>query len=244
MDKTPLLLIDADDTIWESALYFRRAEEDFVSLMEALGDDPEEVLDTVHSKDMERLDHTGYGAVPYMDTLAHVMEYLHPHPPEWATRSLTCIGKILLGHPVILLPGVGPTLAALSEDGHRTFVYTMGESGHQMDKFHRSGLEDTVHGVRVLERKTPAALRELLEELGGRPDTTAVIGNSPRSDIRPALEIDVNAVYVHRPGTWVAEHAELPDSEILKEVSSFKGVPAALHSLGLSPPARRGRLEG
>ncbi|MGM0626956.1 MAG: hypothetical protein ACQETZ_02240, partial [Candidatus Fermentibacterota bacterium] len=67
MDKTPLLLIDADDTIWESALYFRRAEEDFVSLMEALGHAPDEVVDTVHARDIERLDHTGYGAVPYMD---------------------------------------------------------------------------------------------------------------------------------------------------------------------------------
>ncbi len=244
MDKTPLLLIDADDTIWESALYFRRAEEDFVSLMEALGHAPDEVVDTVHARDIERLDHTGYGAVPYMDTLQHVMDALHPEPPGWAARSLDAIRRTLLGHPVILLPGVEPTLSALVEDGHATFVYTMGEREHQLDKFRRSGLEETVRGVRVLERKTPEALDRLLKELEGIPANTAVIGNSPRSDIRPALEIGVNAVYVHRPGTWIAEQADIPESDRLEEVSSFHGVPGALRSLGLAAPLEEGATAG
>ncbi len=242
MDKAPLLLIDADDTIWESALYFRRAEEDFVSLMEALGHDPDDVVDTVHATDIERLDHTGYGAVPYMDTLQHVMDALHPDPPAWAVRSLNAIRRTLLGHPVILLPGVGPTLSALVDDGHATFVYTMGQREHQMDKFRRSGLEETVRGVRILERKTPAALQRLLKELGGLADTTAVIGNSPRSDIRPALEIGVNAVYVHRPGTWIAEQADLPQSDRLEEVASFHGVPGALRRLELAAPLEEGAM--
>jgi putative hydrolase of the HAD superfamily len=240
MDKTPLLLIDADDTIWESALYFRRAEEDFVCLLEALGHDPDEVVSTVHARDIERLEHTGYGALPYMDTLTHVMELLHPDPPGWAVRSLDSIRRTLLGHPVILLPGVAPTLSALAEGGHATFVYTMGERSHQMDKFRRSGLDGTVHGVRVLERKTPEALGRLLEELEGTPANTAVIGNSPRSDIRPALEIGVNAVHVHRPGTWVAEQADIPESDRLRQVSSFHGVPGALCSLGLAAPREEG----
>lgn len=240
MDKTPLLLIDADDTIWESALYFRRAEEDFVCLMEALGHDAGKVRDLVHSRDIERLSSTGYGAAPYMDTLEAVLRDLCPAPSDWALDCIVAIRRTLLGHPLIFLPGVEETIESLAQQGHTTVVYTMGEEDHQMDKFRRSRLSGTVDGVRVLPVKTAEALEELMEDLAAVPARTAVIGNSPRSDIRPALEVGVNAVYVHRPGTWAAEHAELPEADGLITVSSFHRVPWALGRLGLTRPPLQG----
>ncbi len=70
--RSELWIFDADDTLWESALYFRRAEEDFVALMQSLGFDPEGIREEVHLKDIERLSVTGYGARPYMDTLSNI----------------------------------------------------------------------------------------------------------------------------------------------------------------------------
>jgi putative hydrolase of the HAD superfamily len=36
-----------------------------------------------------------------------------------------------------------------------------------------------------------------------------MIGNSPKSDINPALEAGLNAVLVPHPHTWVLEHQDL-----------------------------------
>ena len=36
-----------------------------------------------------------------------------------------------------------------------------------------------------------------------------MIGNSPKSDINPALAAGLNAVLVPHPHTWVLEHQEL-----------------------------------
>jgi len=33
-----------------------------------------------------------------------------------------------------------------------------------------------------------------------------MIGNSPRSDINPAMKIGLNAVYIPHPQTWTLEH--------------------------------------
>jgi putative hydrolase of the HAD superfamily len=38
-----------------------------------------------------------------------------------------------------------------------------------------------------------------------------MIGNSPRSDINPAIAAGLHAVYVHHPNTWVLEHDDLVD---------------------------------
>jgi putative hydrolase of the HAD superfamily len=39
-----------------------------------------------------------------------------------------------------------------------------------------------------------------------------MIGNSPKSDINPALAAGLSAVYVPHPRTWAVEHEPVPDS--------------------------------
>ena len=40
-------------------------------------------------------------------------------------------------------------------------------------------------------------------------DTTWMIGNSPKSDINPALAAGLNAVFVPHGNTWILEHEEV-----------------------------------
>jgi putative hydrolase of the HAD superfamily len=51
-----------------------------------------------------------------------------------------------------------------------------------------------------------------------------MIGNSPRSDINPALAAGLHAVFVFHKDTWVLEHAGLDlarDGQELIELDSF-----------------------
>jgi putative hydrolase of the HAD superfamily len=51
-----------------------------------------------------------------------------------------------------------------------------------------------------------------------------MIGNSPRSDINPALAAGLHAVYIHHPNTWVLEHDTIdiaPAGQRLLEIESF-----------------------
>ena len=38
-----------------------------------------------------------------------------------------------------------------------------------------------------------------------------MVGNSPKSDINPALEAGLHAVYVPHPMTWHFEHVDIAD---------------------------------
>ena len=53
---------------------------------------------------------------------------------------------------------------------------------------------------------------QLLVERGLAEDFTWMIGNSPKSDVNPALEAGLNAVLVPHPHTWVLEHQDLRES--------------------------------
>ena len=217
-----LLLLDADDTLWESALFFERTEHDFLALMTALGSTEETVRRIVHKRDVERLSVTGYGAKPYMDTLRVILQELVPESPLWALKAMDDIEMNLLSHPVILLPGVNNTLREMRNFPLRTIVYTMGEEDHQTDKFMRSGLINQVDELRIVPVKSINALRDTLVYADVKPENCIVVGNSPRSDINPALSLGAFAVHILKDQTWAAEREDFIDPGMVMTIESFE----------------------
>lgn len=222
-------VFDADDTLWESAGFFRDAEASFVLLMEELGFSEELVREEVHRRDIERLSVTGYGAGPYIETLRTIITDFVERPTEGAFSELESIRDRLFNHPVTPFPGVLPTLQSLADMGHRLILYTMGEKAHQEDKYKRSGLSHLFEDCVVVPRKTPESLEQLLDSLRVNPGEVCIVGNSPRSDIAPALQCGVNAIYVKRPLPWAAEHQDIPVARLLATVSGISDIPVLLH---------------
>ncbi|HEX8033634.1 MAG TPA: HAD hydrolase-like protein, partial [Ktedonobacterales bacterium] len=77
----------------------------------------------------------------------------------------------------------------------------------------------------VAEKDVPTYQR-LVEELALTPDDGWMVGNSPRSDINPALAVGLNAVFVPHPHTWRLEHEELQpiDGRQLLTLERFAGL--------------------
>lgn len=60
-----------------------------------------------------------------------------------------------------------------------------------------------------MKEKNAAAYTRLAAERGFNLERAWMIGNSPKSDINPALEAGLNAVYIPHPRTWVLEKEEV-----------------------------------
>lgn len=220
-----LLIFDADDTLWESAAYFENTEAAFLDLMENLGHNRKNIMHLIHQRDMERLEHTGYGAGPYLETLKEILlEFDYPADSS-AEKTMESIARELLSHPVILFDDVRNTVSELHDMGFYMVVYTMGEKDHQLSKYKKSGLGSFFRECFVVSRKTPESIEYLLRETGFTPENAAVIGNSPRSDINPALKAGItNIVYISRPDTWIAEHEEFTNPERVYVIENLKEV--------------------
>jgi putative hydrolase of the HAD superfamily len=61
----------------------------------------------------------------------------------------------------------------------------------------------------IVREKDAAAYSALVRERGLDPARTWMIGNSPKSDINPALAAGLNAVYVPHARTWHLEKTSL-----------------------------------
>jgi putative hydrolase of the HAD superfamily len=108
-----------------------------------------------------------------------------------------------------LLPEVADTVRELA-GRHRTILFTKGDLDDQVDKLQRSGLTRYLHRVDVVREKDADAYRQAITRHGLRPRRSWMIGNSPRSDVLPALEAGLGAVFIPHDATWELEQDEVP----------------------------------
>jgi putative hydrolase of the HAD superfamily len=200
------LLFDADDTLWENNIYFERAIAAFISYLDHRVHTPAEVRE--HLNHCERLTTAklGYGLKSFRISLVRCFEELtlSPITPDKHDR-IVAFANSIAEHEIELLPQVAETLASLTQR-HRLIMVTKGDLTEQTEKLHRSGLAPHFSAVEVLMEKHEAAYRELAARHSLAPDTTWMIGNSPKSDINPALAAGLNAIFIPHDFTWVLEH--------------------------------------
>jgi putative hydrolase of the HAD superfamily len=214
------LIIDCDDTLWENNRYFIEAHKKFVSLMESLGHPRERADSLLLTLEMENVSRYGYGAKSQAMSMADVYRWLSPSPEPQVLEKIEKIGEEVFYHPVSLLPGVEETVPKLASR-YRMIMYTKGNPEEQLGKIRKSPLRRYFQDVRVVPEKDKRIFRGMLDELGLLPEETWMIGDSPRSDILPAIQNGVRSVFIPFSMTWQHEHFELPPSEHIITVEHF-----------------------
>ena len=90
-----------------------------------------------------------------------------------------------------------------------------------LDQLARSGLESHFDGIHVVREKVTAVFQQLIAQYGLESERTWMVGNSPRSDINPALEAGISAVHIPHSNTWSFEQQEIVDPDQVVVLRSF-----------------------
>jgi putative hydrolase of the HAD superfamily len=219
------LLIDADDTLWENNIYFERAIAAYISYLDHLPHTPEQVREALNQAERETILSHGYGLGSFTQSLIACFEKLTGETVAVHHRAqIRSFAQSIAEHEIELLPGVAELLPELASR-HRLILMTKGSQAEQADKLARSGLSEHFSAVEIVAEKNPAAYAGVVARHACAPNSTWMIGNSPKSDINPALAAGLNAVFIFHKDTWVLEHAEInpaPSGQQLLEVDSFK----------------------
>jgi putative hydrolase of the HAD superfamily len=203
------LLIDADDTLWENNIYFERAIASFISFLNHHEFSPEQVREVLNDVERECIVTHGYGLHSFGHALVHTFERLSVHPvtPQLHTQ-IREFAHSIQDHPIELLPEVVETLRYLSAR-HLLILMTKGAVAEQSGKIERSGLKEHFAEVVIVAEKNVAAYNAVVKKQGLARESTWMVGNSPRSDINPALAAGLHAVFVPHGDTWILEHEEV-----------------------------------
>jgi putative hydrolase of the HAD superfamily len=218
------LIFDADDTLWENNIYFERAIEEFLALMKPVAADAAPIRETLRQLERELIPVGGYGSRNFIYALKETCCRLYRGTDGGKyLRGIEQIGERLLNHPLELRPGVAATLPLLRRE-YRLMLFSKGDLQEQSGKLRRSGLRQYFDRVIIAPEKNIPAYQALLRDHELVPDRSFMIGNSPRSDVVPALAAGLWAVYMPHPNTWdyedhpIEPHPRLLHAERIEEL--------------------------
>ncbi len=224
-DGSQTLLIDADDTLWENNIYFERAIANFISFLNHHEYSPQQVREVLNEVERECVVTHGYGLHSFAHALQVTFERLAVEPLTPALHeTIHGFAHTIAEHPCEILPQVPETLGYLFQR-HHLILLTKGAIAEQTVKIERSGLKEYFAAVEIVAEKDISTYQGMVSKYGLSRDLTWMVGNSPKSDINPALAAGLNAVFVPHGNTWILEHDDLarptPPSRLLT-VTTFR----------------------
>jgi putative hydrolase of the HAD superfamily len=207
------LLIDADDTLWENNIYFERAIANFISFLNHQEYSPEQVRAVIDDVERECIISHGYGLHSFAHALARTFERLSVEPITPSLHeAITAITRTIAEHPIEIRAGVPDTLEYLAGK-HHLILMTKGAPAEQSGKVERSGLKQYFSTIEIVAEKDEPTYHSVVSKHDLACDVTWMIGNSPKSDINPALAAGLNAVFVPHDYTWILEHEEVDQAQ-------------------------------
>jgi len=203
------LLIDGDDTLWENNVYFEQAIEAFIDFLAHSSMSRDQVRAALDEIERMNVAVHGYGSASFTKNLRQTYERLaerdvRPDDIEHVVQ----LGERIATQPMQLLPDVAETIRYLA-GRHDLMLLTKGHPEEQRLKIERSGLEAFFSATAIVHEKDEETYREIVRERQLDPARSWMVGNSPRSDINPALAAGLRAVFIPHEHTWRLEKEEV-----------------------------------
>lgn len=229
-----LVGFDGDDTLWHSEGYYQQAQREFEALLAGYIDVQD---DAVHRHLLQvqkaNLEVFGYGARSMMISMIEAaITITEQRISASDVHRLVQIGKDVLRHPVVLLPGIRAAVEQVAELFPLVLI-TKGDLFHQEAKVRLSGLNDLFQRIEIVSEKNPETYARVLREFDIGAANFAMVGNSLRSDIEPVVQLGGWGVHVPYSVTWAheLENGLSADEPRMRTVSGAADVPAALNEL-------------
>jgi len=229
--KVKQIIFDADDTLWENNIYYVQASEDFFDLTVQAGLDRDQVEKDFDALELQVVQERGYGSHNFV----YILEELYRRYTQEAGKQLNArrfeqIVQRFKDHPERpprLFDGVIETLRYLKEK-YDLYILTKGEFDEQEGKILRAKVNHCVRDYFILPEKNDQAYLKLIKENGWKAEETCMVGNSPKSDINPALRCGMYAIHIPYRDTWKLDDEPLMEApgrlQVLERFTDLKKV--------------------
>jgi putative hydrolase of the HAD superfamily len=221
MDTIKHLIFDADDTLWENNIYYENARHNFFKLCEKYGISKNEAEQQFNQTEIRLVSEKGYGTTNFLLILDTLFKLLLPAEACDQFNRLQEAFKKTVYRPRKTFPDVEKTLAGLKKK-YNLFVLTKGDLKEQKSKLDNSGLNHFFSDRFIVSEKDDQTYLSILTEKKWQSTEVCMIGNSPKSDINPALNAGMWAIYIPYAHTWFLEDEPLKiDHEKFIRIAQF-----------------------
>jgi putative hydrolase of the HAD superfamily len=222
---------DADDTLWQNEHYYKLSQQRFADLL-ADRAGAEDVAKRLFEAEKRNIGRYGFGIKGFtLSMIETALELSGGNVDATKIKSILELGHAQMSHPVDLLPHALETIVML-EGRYSLLLITKGDLYDQERKIAASGLGDYFDAIEVVSEKNAETYQKLFARHGSGPETSAMVGNSLKSDVLPAIAAGGWGVYIPHDLTWAYEHAEAPvDEPRFRQIGHLGELPGLLEWL-------------
>lgn len=195
------IVFDADDTLWENNVYYVQATNDLLDLFAKAGLDRKQIQKEFDALELWVVRERGYGSHNFVWILESLYERYKDLIDYEAFKKIVDRFKEHPNRKPALFEGVIDTLKYLKKN-YDLYVLTKGEFKEQEQKIINSGVHEIVDAYFIVPEKEDEVYREILHQHHWKVEETCMVGNSPKSDINPALRVGMYAIHIPYRDTW------------------------------------------
>ena len=223
---------DADDTLWHNERFFQLTQARFADLLRDHAD-PGDLDARLLAAERRNVGQYGFGVKGFvLSMIETAVEVTGGRVPGTVIGQILQAGQDLLAHPLELLPGAQAAVETVA-GSHHLILITKGDLLHQERKLAQSGLGDLFDGVEIVSDKRADTYARIFAACPGGAGAAMMVGNSMKSDVRPAIEAGAWGVFVPHAHAWDLEHAEPPkDAPRYRELPDLGALPALVTAIG------------
>lgn len=236
------VIFDGDDTLWETEELYDQCRSEAARIVQDLELDGDHFEKLQRELDVKNVARFGLSPERFPTSSVQAYELLasaagKPVKQEVADRIFAVSSRVFQQRAP-LYSNVEEVLEEVRVS-HKLGLLTKGDHNVQTKRIDDSGLRSYFDAIRIVDEKDKTAFMAMLNELRTQPGKAWSVGNSLRSDILPALEIGMRAIWIE---THVWEHERAHGYESLSDPRLFfgerlKDIPTMLSEFNsLSPP--------
>lgn len=205
------ILFDLDDTLIYCNKYFNLIQDQYGDIMadwfSSYGLTRDEMMAKHTEIDIAGVKIHGFKSdhfpQSFVETYRYYCRQTGRAPDAQEEKLLWELGLSVYDQEVEPYPNMDETLDALEQSGHTLHLYTGGDPAIQRRKIERMNLERYFQDrIYIRMHKNTEALKGILSAGRFDEDRTWMIGNSLRTDVLPALECGLHAIYMKREDEW------------------------------------------
>ncbi|MCC6362156.1 MAG: HAD family hydrolase [Bryobacterales bacterium] len=205
-----VVVFDGDDTLWRTMPLYTEAKARFFALMDRASLNSEGIEREFEERDHRNVAKWGFTVERFRNSMVETYRAralaAGVSPELKREEEISRIATSVARRRAPLLPYARQVLTRLSASC-RLVLLTKGEYELQRRRVMASGLEGLFEKVIIVDHKDVATFRQLATELKVKPDRVWSVGDSMRSDVRPALAAGFRAVWIPQK-TWSYEEVD------------------------------------
>jgi putative hydrolase of the HAD superfamily len=232
MDAKPLLVFDGDDTLWKTMPIYTEAKQTFFRLMEREGFSRIKVERFFNNRDRQNVRTLGFSkrrfGLSMQQTYRHFSHEIDRRSMKTVKTEIDAIRDRVFKKQPQLVPFARTVLQSLAHT-NRLILLTKGTRKIQLYRVSTSGLSHFFEKIVVVRQKSRRTFSSIVQDLKVSPSNAWSIGDSIRSDINPALQSGLNAIWIPQT-TWDYERGVAHRTKRFYKVQSLKNVAATVKS--------------